>query len=465
LLVSVKIIRKVFSIGHFCPWETKIKTAGKTALILCCAGAIALLFHHQIAPPMQRQVDYWFVAGVKEDIPPCVALFNAAQESIHVEATPIPWNEHEKKVLTAILSGNPPDVVNLVTPVPKWAARKALVALDPALKADRYDTTEFFPSLWQEMKYRGRTYALPAYTGSYALFYNRRLLREAGLDPDRPPRTWEEVQRCSRRLLRREKGRIVQMGFIPQYGTIETPLIIAFELGARFIDPTGARVTLTAPEVVTAFQWERDFFDLYTVEEVSAFMGGFGYGDQQGFIAEKVALFINDNSFVDQIARYQPGLDYGVAMIPTFGDSPSVSSAGSWWLAIPRGAKNRRDAWSFMKFVVSRETQLREAMNRTETLFPVNRLAANDPAFLAMNPYVRIFTGQMEQTRSKSIVPLVHDIFWREFSLARERSLRGVMPPQQALAQAERTIQAALDRALEYDAYVNARMKIEVFQP
>ena len=431
--------------------------------LLFCAGAAALFRPAGGDMARRRVVKYWFVAGVKDNIPLCVQLFNAAQESIRVVSTPIPWNEHEKKVLTAILSGDPPDVVNLVTPVPKWAARKALVALDPAITRDHFDTTRFFPSLWQEMSYRGRTYALPAYTGSYALFYNRRLLREAGLDPDRPPANWQEIQDYSRRLTRRENGRIVRMGFIPQYGTIETPLIIAFEQGARFIDPAGTRVHLTTPEVVSALQWERDFFDLYTVEEVSAFMGGFGYGNQQGFIAEKVALFINDNSFIDQIARYHPELDYGVAMIPAWGEGPSASSAGSWWLAIPRGAKNREDAWTFMKFVVSRETQLAESMSRDETLFPVNRFAANDSDFLGMHRYMAIFSRQMEQTRSKSIVPLVHDIFWREFSLARERSLRGVMSPEQALGQAERTIQAFLDRALEYDRYVDARMETTEF--
>jgi multiple sugar transport system substrate-binding protein len=441
----------------------KKKAAKIAILIILLACVIVLLLPGNKANQGRRQVNYWFVAGVKDDIPPCVELFNKAQDSIYVACTPIPWNEHEKKVLTAILSGTPPDVANLVTPVPKWAARKALVALDPIIVKDRLDTSQFFPSLWQEMKYRGQTYALPAYTGSYALFYNRKMLKVAGWDPGKPPHSWAEMQACSRKVLKRENGKIVRMGFVPQYGTIETPLIIAFELGARFIDPGGIKVTLTDPSLVTAFQWERDYFDLYTVEEVTAFMGGFGYGNQQGFIAEKVALFINDNSFIDQIEKYNPGLDYGVAMIPTFGDSPSVSSAGSWWLAIPRGARNKRDAWTFMKFVVSRETQLAESMSREETLFPVNRLAANDSSFLAMNPYVSIFSSQMEQTRSKSIVPLVHDIFWREFSLARERSLRGVMPPRQALQQAESTIQSFLDRALEYDTYVNARMKTETF--
>ncbi|OPZ76805.1 MAG: hypothetical protein BWY77_01821 [bacterium ADurb.Bin431] len=102
-------------------------------------------------------------------------------------------------------------------------------------------------------------------------------------------------------------------------------------------------------------------------------------------------------------------------------------------------------------------------MSRDETLFPVNRFAANDSDFLGMHRYMAIFSRQMEQTRSKSIVPLVHDIFWREFSLARERSLRGVMSPEQALGQAERTIQAFLDRALEYDRYVDARMETTEF--
>jgi ABC-type glycerol-3-phosphate transport system substrate-binding protein len=441
----------------------KNRAAQIIAILLLLAGAVTLFRHGRGGTRDHRQVDYWFVAGVKDDIPPCVKLFNETQDSIRVVCTPIPWNEHEKKVLTAILSSDPPDVVNLVTPVPKWAARKALVALDSIIVRDRLDTSQFFPSLWQEMRYRGRIYALPAYTGSYALFYNRRLLREAGLNPDQPPRDWQTLQSYARRLVKRENGRIVRMGFVPMYGTIETPLIIAFELGARFIDASGSRVCLTDSATVTAFQWERDFFNLYTVEEVTAFMGGFGYGNQQGFIAEKVALFINDNSFIDQIEKYNPDLDFGVTMIPAFGDSPSISSAGSWWLAIPRGAREKRDAWTFMKFVVSRETQLAESMSREETLFPVNRLAARDSAFLAVNRYVHIFTDQMEQTRSKSIVPLVHDIFWREFSLARERSLRGVMPPREALLQAERTIQSSLDRALEYDRYVNARMQTEEF--
>jgi multiple sugar transport system substrate-binding protein len=204
-------------------------------------------------------------------------------------------------------------------------------------------------------------------------------------------------------------------------------------------------------------------FDVYSFNEVNAFMGSMGYGSQHGFISEKVAMIINDNSFIDLITKYRPDLDYGVAMIPRFNGSQSISSAGSWWLAIPRGAKNKAAAWEFIKFVVSHDTQLKESMSRQESLFPANRLAANDPAFLSMNKDMKIFTRQMENTRSKTITPLAHDIFWREFAIARERVLRGMQTPDEALKQAEQTIQTFLDRAAEYDNYVNTKMKVEGF--
>lgn len=408
-------------------------------------------------------VNYWFVAGAKDNIPPCVRLFNSSQDSIYVVCTPIPWTEHEKKVLTSILSENPPDVVNLVTPVPKWAARKALVSLDAIISKDRLDTTQFFSSLWQEMKYRGSTYALPAYTASYALFYNKKVFREAGLDPEKPPRTWEELKAYSKKILKRENGRITRMGFIPHYGNIETPLIISFELGAKFIDEKTGKVNLTDPKIVRAFQWEKDFFSDCSFPEANAFMGAMGYGSQHGFISGKVAMIINDNSFIDQITKYSPDMDYGVAEIPAFEGSKPVSSAGSWWLAIPRGAKNKSAAWQFIKFVVSHDVQLKESLSREESLFPANRMAANDPVFLSINKNMKTFTRQMDDNRSKSITPLAHDIFWREFANARERTLRGLVTPEKALKDAGHTIQSFLDRALEYDNYVNTKMKAEGF--
>jgi ABC-type glycerol-3-phosphate transport system substrate-binding protein len=69
-----------------------------------------------------------------------------------------------------------------------------------------------------------------------------------------------------------------------------------------------------------------------------------------------------------------------VAPIPTFPGRPTASSAGSWWLGIPRGARHPEAAWAFLRFATQRQTQLEEAEDSGGDLFPANRLAATPTA-------------------------------------------------------------------------------------
>ena len=404
-------------------------------------------------------IKYWYVTGAKEEIPYHVKKFNSIQNRIVVEPTALPWNEHEKKVLTSILSENPPDVVNLVTPVAKWASRMALTPLDELIKKDSFDSSIFFPALWQEMNWQNRTFALPLYSNSYAFFYNKKLFREAGLDPGKPPKTWDEVKKIAKLLTKKDSdGRFTQVGFIPHYGNLQTPVLMAWQLGAEFLTENGTKVNVDNPQLTQALNWEVEYFNDYPLNQVSSFMAGFGYAEQHGFISEKVVMMVLDNTFIDQIKLYNPKLDYGVSIIPSFEGYETSSSSGSWWVAIPRGSKNVEAAWEFIKFSVQKETQLEESNSMEEILFPANELAANDPAFIKGNKAIRILVDQMEFAHSPTIVPLVHDIFWREIMGALERSIHKIQTPGQALKQAESVIQNQLDQAIDYDNYVRSKM-------
>ena len=79
-----------------------------------------------------------------------------------------------------------------------------------------------------------------------------------------------------------------------------------------------------------------------TIKDVSTFIAGFGFAEQHGFISEKLAMMVLDNSFPDQIRLYNKNLDYGVAEIPTFEGYTPISSTGSWWFAIPKGQRIRK---------------------------------------------------------------------------------------------------------------------------
>jgi multiple sugar transport system substrate-binding protein len=203
-----------------------------------------------------------------------------------------------------------------------------------------------------------------------------------------------------------------------------------------------------------------DYYAGYGVDDLKAFTAGLGTADQHGFLSGKLGMAVLDLSFLDQIETYAPGLDYGVAPIPTFPGRPTASSAGSWWLAVPRGARHPEAAWAFIRFATEKATQLAEVAATEEDLFPANRLAAEDPRFIS-SPAMRVFADQMAVAHSPTVVPLAHDVFWREFFGAQERVLFGLQTPGEALAQAERVVQDALDRARAYDDFVRAEVPFD----
>jgi len=414
----------------------------------------------------KTEIQYWHSTGQKEQAPYYVNAFNSTHDSIQVKPVVIPWQEQEKKVLTALLSGNPPDVVNQFSPVVKWASRMALRPLDDLIERDGLDSTIFFPSLWKEMRWQGHIFAIPVYTASYAFFINKRLFREAGLDPERIPQTWQEVREYSRKLTKYdEDGYFKQIGFIPFYqqalipgqSTLPTPIIMAWQLGAEFLVDNGHSLKLNNPEMQRACRWILDYLDDYPMDKLSAFTAGFGYGDQHCFVSEKIAMMILPSTFPEHIERYHPDLDYTIGMIPSFQGYPTTSFSGCWWVAIPRGAKNPEASWEFMKYLIDKEVQLATVEAMEENLFPANRLAAFDKRF-DKDRETDIFLKHIEVANSAVVVPIAHDVFWREFYNAVERIMHKVQPVDTALEQAEKTVNHELHKALEYDEYIRSKM-------
>lgn len=406
------------------------------------------------------RIEYWYLAGANAPIPVSVTLFNERQDSIEVIPVAIPWKEHEKKVLTAILSGNPPALINMVTPISKWASRMALMPIDSLLVGAEVGQDDFFGANWNDVSHQGRTYGLPMYTASYAFFYNREHFREAGLDPNRPPTNWNELRAFAKQLdLRDDAGRIRRMGFLPDYGNLHMPMLMAWQNGAEFVRGDSV-VTMNNQELLDAMAWIQDYYSDYSLDQVLGFRAGLGMADQHGFTSGRISMMVLDNTFIDQIDRYAPGMDYGVAMIPTWEGRDSAGSTGTWWVGIPRGAKHVDAAWAFLQFAVSEETQTYEALTIKENLFPANRRALESEAFLNVHPTRDVFVDMLAFAVSPVVVPMAHDVFWREYTVAREQAFYGRQSAETAFTMASLRVQRELREALEYDRYVRANMDI-----
>ena len=106
---------------------------------------------------------------------------------------------------------------------------------------------EFFPIV-SAMKRDGKYYGVPTAVRSLALFYNKKLFEQAGLDPAKPPTTWEQFRADADRLTNVDpSGKITQMGILPTFGGSDfvgtwLPVYMA-AFGGRLIDASGKKLS------------------------------------------------------------------------------------------------------------------------------------------------------------------------------------------------------------------------------
>lgn len=325
-----------------------------------------------------------------------------------------------QKLMTAIVGKKPPDVINQDRfTIGDWASRDTFLPLDELIARDRdkpYGVREedYYVPCWEEATYRDpndpnaepRVYAIPNSTDARFLFYNKTVFREmsaeliaAGLDPNRPPETWEELLEYAKALTSfNPDGSFRTVGFIPNYGN-SWLYLYSWQNGGEFMDPTGKTCTMNEPENIKALEYMVSVYDaLRGAERLDTFQSTFQAAELDPFLTGKVAMKIDvDGAAGRSIARYAPNLDFGVAPAPVpkeryeqtypnflFGQdgAPRLIDSSEWasmpapkegrfsgqpryitWsggfsYAIPRGAENVEFAWEFIKWMNSPEAGL-----------------------------------------------------------------------------------------------------------
>ena len=131
------------------------------------------------------EIEYWqytFAQRVQA-IDELIKRFEAANPGIKVKHTHVPYDDFRVKIAAAIPAGQGPDVVQLFY---GWLQDYLKAGLLQPLPADAFSVVEiereFFPIV-QQMKVDGKYYALPTAVRSLALFWNKTLFKEAGLEP------------------------------------------------------------------------------------------------------------------------------------------------------------------------------------------------------------------------------------------------------------------------------------------
>ena len=399
--------------------------------------------------PERRRIVFWnlFTTGDSHKVVvELVRRFNESNAGYLVEQVDIPYQHIHAKMLPAVAGGVPPDLSIFDRfLVASYGARGAFLPLDGLVRRDGLRAEDFFSAPWEECFYGGRQFAVPYDTDVRVLYYNRALFREAGLDPDRPPRTWSELRDCSARLTRRRpNGRLDQVGYAPVYGNLGSLYLYGWQKGGEFLSPDGRTVTLGDPRVVAALQWLSDFVRDYGIDNMMSLQSGFGMDAQNPFITGKIAMVVLDVGELSTVQRYGKHLDWAAAPCPYADDGVPATWSGGFSMVIPRGARNVEGAWTFARFILSEPSQ--RFMATSSNKLPALKAAANDP-FFQSSAFWRLAISEMRHSRYRPVTPVGMAIY-NEMISAVDHVIHGKKTPQQALDEATRESQRLLDRFL-----------------
>ncbi|KZE69195.1 ABC transporter substrate-binding protein [Fictibacillus phosphorivorans] len=306
-------------------------------------------------------VDFWTFWGSETRRPIIEKIiddYNASQDKVFVKHTFLPWGDIWTKNLAAIAAGNPPDVIiNDINAVGHRAKNDQAENLSKYIKDDSFKEN-FYPELWKTVEYKGDPYAVPFNTDTRLLFYNKTAFKEAGLDPNKPPQTWEELESYAEKLDKKSGKKYDRIGFYPLWGSFGADSwMMNADNGQSYIDENGD-VKIATKEKVKALNWIKGYNDRIGVEQVNAFKADFGSEQSNPFIAGKVAMMVDVATFYTQIRDYGKDMEFGVAPVPAVSEGEKNWSAGGGFVAeIPKGSNSPKEAYDFIKYLTGTEAQ------------------------------------------------------------------------------------------------------------
>lgn len=428
-------------------------TAGIALTVTSCREP-ADWFGDRVPADRKVHITYWekWTGAEAEAMQKVVDTFNRSQNHIVVEYLSV--SSVDQKALVATAGGDPPDVAGLwVHDVYSFVDHNALLPLDEFMRAEGQTPEQWlarYSAVYADMcTYRGRVWALPSTPTTYALHWNKAMFRAAGLDPERPPRTVEELDAFSDRLTKIDSatGRIIQLGFLPQEPGW-TSWAFPQWFGGQLWD--GHDITLARyPQNEAAYAWVAGYSKRYGLDKVKAFTSGFGNfaSPQNAFFEGKLAMVFQGVWMNNYARQFAPGLDYGVAPMPTAAPGlERFTVADSDLLMIPRGAKHPLEAWKFIAYVNSHNQNAHDARELTGMELLCYLQQKNSPLvewspFFAEHhphPYIELFRSLAESPNAVHTPKIgIWEEYNRELSSAFENVRLLVSTPSEAVAFAQ----------------------------
>jgi multiple sugar transport system substrate-binding protein len=297
--------------------------------------------------------------------------------------------DFEIKLRLRFSSGQAPDLFHVHENIAAELAALDLLVPAPPFIVERIEENSLNELVETGGRFDGTYYGLVSDGVWSALYYNKGMFREAGLDPERPPRTWAElVEYADLLTVRDADGEPIRAGLSLRKsgfkaGTAEKWMTFLYSAGGEAFAEDGTHATFDS-------EAGRAALDLYHTVLFDRKIDSVEHeGDQQGFGQGRVAMFVREPHVMSWLRDNYPDLDFGVAPIPR--RDTSLSSAGTYLLAVSDDSPNPDAAWRFADFLLSDPSYAR--YTSAAGVVPTTESVASLPRY-AEDPKMQVFLDQ-----------------------------------------------------------------------
>ncbi|WP_202077418.1 ABC transporter substrate-binding protein [Caldalkalibacillus salinus] len=322
----------------------------------------------------RTEIEFWtmqlspdfddYMNGVIED-------FEAQHEDINIKWVDVPWGDMEQKILTAVASDSAPDLANLNPQfASKLAELDALVNMDEAVDPAIRDL--YFEGVWKSNTFDGETFGIPWYLSSQVTMYNTAIFEEAGLDPEAPPTTFEELKEVSR-IVKENTGKYAYFPPLDASHLLEALVMKGVEL----TNEEGTEAAFNTPEGVEAFRF---FVDLYENDYIPREVLTESHGKAIDlYQAGQLAILATGPQFLNTVQENAPDIYEVTESSVQITGPTNKKNISAMNLVVPKQSEHQEEAVKFALFITNAENQV--AFDKIVPILPSIETALDDPFF------------------------------------------------------------------------------------
>ncbi len=397
-------------------------------------------------PKEKVKITYWHIFpegdAFKEVHDKLIKDFNESQDEVFVEDLGISFFDFLSKMDTAIPAGTGPDVGFMGLEDSNFRAASGVLAdLKPYIEKDGFAMDQFYEAAVKYVSYEEGIYGMPLIWGTRMLVYNKQMFRDAGLDPEKPPKTLEELEAYADKLTKLDaKGNIEVMGFHPSLGNASFMDYLDGR-GGQLFDENDNPI-INNDTVLKTLEWYVDMTNKYGAKQAQSLKSSSATTGIDPFLAGFVAMEVNVNDFYKKLA--ESDMDYGLAPIPipAEGGVRAATGGGFDLEVFDHGDPAKVEAaWKFVSFMTNVENQQYWAV---QNKWPVaNQKAMETSEEIKADPDWQIIVGDLPYAVPNKFIMKAKN-WWNALSPEIEAAQNGLKTPKQALDDAQKAVEAQI---------------------